>query len=111
LTCPSTYGVGQWKDVVETINYIHSEYCRDINKKIFAIGFSLGGNWLALALGKTPELNSIISAASCIQPPIDVPRSFENIRKTWFGLVNWSLAQRYKAILKANIDYLAPVYQ
>jgi len=33
---------------------------------LFAIGFSLGGNWLALALGKTQLLNNKITAAACI---------------------------------------------
>lgn len=52
LTSPVTYGCGQYDDVIESIEYIYQEYCKEIDRKIFAIGFSLGGNWLGMGLAK-----------------------------------------------------------
>ena len=52
LTSPMTYGCGQHTDVNESIEYIYQEYCSEIDRKIFALGFSLGGNWLGMGLAK-----------------------------------------------------------
>lgn len=111
LTSPMTYSSGQWTDVVESIDYIHREYCREINRSIYAIGFSLGGNWLSLALGRSKHLNSILEAATCIQPPLNICYALENIKKTWWGLVNWNMGKKYKRLLQENLQYLYPVYR
>jgi predicted alpha/beta-fold hydrolase len=39
-------------DLIEPMQYIHQQYCRDSGRKLFVIGFSLGANILANALGK-----------------------------------------------------------
>lgn len=111
LTSPMTYSSGQWSDVVESIDYIHNEYCREINRSIFAIGFSLGGNWLSLALGRSKHLSSILEAAACIQPPLNLNHSLENMKNCCWGMLNWNIGRKYKKLLNENLDYLYPVYK
>lgn len=107
LTSPKTYGCGQWQDVDETVSYIYDEYCKDIKRQIFAIGFSLGGNWLALGLGKSERLNKMITASACIESPLVIPNAFKNLKECWNGAINWNLGQRYRAQFKHNEEYLA----
>jgi predicted alpha/beta-fold hydrolase len=67
LTSPMTYGCGQYQDVTEAIDYIHEEYCVEIDRKIFALGFSMGGNWLGMALCKNKHsFSDKIVAAACM---------------------------------------------
>jgi predicted alpha/beta-fold hydrolase len=75
------------------------------------MGFSLGANWLALALGKSKHLSGILEAATCIQPPLQVSKAHENFKLTWYGLVNWRLGKRYKRLLQENFEYLYPAYK
>jgi len=67
LSSPKTYGCGEYPDVTEAINYIFEEYCREIDRKIFIMGFSMGGNWVGMALGKDIEnFSDKIVAAACL---------------------------------------------
>lgn len=102
LTSPLTYGCGQWWDVEESVSYIYDEYCKDIKRQIFAIGFSLGGNWLALALGKSEKLNSMISASSCVESPLVVSKAMNNLKHCWGGAINRNLGRRYHAQFTHN---------
>ena len=110
LTSPKTGGCGQWWDVEEAVSYIYDEYCKEINRQMFAIGFSLGGNWLALALGKSKKLNSIIEASACIESPLVVSKAMHNLKYCWNMMINWNLGQRYREQFLLNQDYLAPSY-
>lgn len=111
LTSPKTYGCGQWQDVEETISYIHAEYCKDISRQLFTIGFSLGGNWVALALGKSKKLNSMITASACIESPLIIPKALHNLKTCWNGAINWNLGRRYKTQFKHNEEYLVPAFK
>ena len=55
LTSPKLYSSTSWQDVAEPMSYIKSKYCTDqnncINRKLFAIGISLGANILAVLVG------------------------------------------------------------
>lgn len=110
LTSPMTYGCGQYQDVNEAIEYIFDEYCREIDRKIYAIGFSMGGNWLGMALGKG-KISDKIVAAACMQSPIKMRESFLNMKSCWNGFINWGLGKRYKKIFETNLDYLTPIYK
>ena len=67
------YGVGEYKDLIESIDYIYEEYCKHNDRKIFAIGFSLGSNWLGMALGKHKYgLSDKVLASACVQCPMKV---------------------------------------
>jgi len=55
---------------------------------MFALGFSVGGNRLALALGKCMELKYKITAAACIEPPLVFKEATSNIKNIWGGFLN-----------------------
>jgi len=105
-----TYGCGQYQDVNEAIDYIFEEYCQEIDRKIYAMGFSMGGNWLGMALGKG-HISDKIVAAACMQSPTKMRQSFLNLRGVWNGFINWGLGKRYKSIFDTNMDYLNPIYK
>ena len=94
----------------EAIEYIFDEYCRETDRKIYAMGFSMGGNWLGMALGKGQISNKIV-AAVCMQSPAKMRQSFLNMKSAWNGIINWGLGKRYKAIFDTNMDYLQPIYK
>lgn len=53
------------------------------------MGFSLGGNILAMALGKGgKELNDRVKAAACIEPPLVFSHAAKNIKTVWNGLLD-----------------------
>ena len=80
MTSPLLYGCGQYEDVIQAVNYIHDEYCREIDRKIFCAGFSMGGNWLGMALCKDKRgLVDKVVATACIQCPSKVKESYENL--------------------------------
>lgn len=54
LTSGMTISSGQWSDVHQVVEYVFNEYCLETKRKLFVVGFSLSGNWVALALGKKP---------------------------------------------------------
>lgn len=64
---------------------------------MFGIGFSLGGNWLALALGKSEKLNKMMTAISVVESPLVISNAFYNLKHCWNGMINWNLGQRYRA--------------
>mmetsp|Transcript_17731 Transcript_17731/g.30013 ORF Transcript_17731/g.30013 Transcript_17731/m.30013 type:complete len:340 (+) Transcript_17731:555-1574(+) len=111
LSSPKTYGCGEYPDVTEAIDYIFEQYCREIDRKIFALGFSMGGNWLGMALGKNMDnFQSKITAAACMQSPIKMRNSFLNMKFAWGGMINWNLGKRYQKVFRENLDYLQPTY-
>ena len=107
-----TYGCGQYQDVTEAIDYIHEEYCVEIDRKIFAMGFSMGANWLGMALCKNKHsFSDKIVAAACIQAPMKMRQSYQQLKVVWKGLISWGLGCRYAKIFEQNIDYLTPIYK
>jgi len=112
LTSPLLYGCGQYEDVITAINYIHEEYCREIDRKIFTLGFSLGGNWLGMAMCKDKRgLTDKVAAAACMQCPTKVAASYKNLQTAWGGFITWALGIRFSNVIKDNLDYLVPVYK
>lgn len=97
LTSPMTMGCGQWKDVYEVVSYIYNEYCRATNRKLFVMGFSLGGNWVALALAKkSEEMKKMVTACVCLQPPHWVREAYHNLQRVWHGAINAGLGHKFK---------------
>jgi len=95
FTSPLLYGCGQYQDVIQAINHIHEEYCKEIDRKIFAAGFSLGGNWLGMALCKDKRgLSDKITASCCMECPTKVSASYKNMKAAWGGFINWALGKR-----------------
>ena len=76
----------------EAIEYIFDEYCRETDRKIYAMGFSMGGNWLGMALAKGQISNKIV-AAVCMQSPAKMRQSFLNMKAAWNGFINWGLGK------------------
>ena len=109
LTSPMTYGCGQHSDVNESIEYIYQEYCSEIDRKIFALGFSLGGNWLGMGLAKHKYgLKNRVTAAALWQSPTIFEKATENLKTTLWGMVDWSVGQKIKSVLIQNMKYLSP---
>ena len=77
---------------------------------MYALGFSLGANWLGMALGKR-TISDKIEAACCMECPSKMKESFANIKTVWNGIINWGLGKRYKKIFDTNMDYLTPIYK
>lgn len=112
MTSPLLYGCGQYEDVIQAVNYIHDEYCKEIDKKIFCLGFSLGGNWLGMALCKDKRgLADKVVAAGCVQCPAKVRESYINMQHAWGGFITWALGYRFSKVVQANLEYLVPVYK
>ena len=112
MTSPLLYGCGQYEDVIQAVNYIHDEYCREIDRKIFCTGFSMGANRLGMALCKDKRgLADKVVATACMQCPSKVRESYINLQSAWGGFITWALGYRFKQVVKANLDYLVPVYK
>lgn len=112
LTSPVTYGCGQYDDVIESIEYIYQEYCKEIDRKIFAIGFSIGGNWLGMGLAKHKNgLQNRITACALWQSPTILKSATDNLSKILGGVVNRHLGYRIKKVIKANLQYLQPSFE
>jgi len=65
---PRSYHSGETTDALEFINALKQRF---YNTKLFAVGFSLGGNMLLKLLGELQK-NSPLSAAVCISPPMQL---------------------------------------
>ena len=112
MTSPLLNHVGQYEDVIQVVNYIHDEYCREIDRKIFTVGFSMGANWLGMALCKDKRgLADKVVASACMQAPAKVNVAYVNMQKAWGGFITWGLGIRVSSVIKTNLDYLIPVYK
>jgi predicted alpha/beta-fold hydrolase len=69
--CPRLYNAGLDSDLVSVFDRVGREVTR-----IYAVGFSLGGNVLALALGRRGgDLPKALRAAAAVSPPLDLAAS------------------------------------
>lgn len=57
------------------------------------------------------NFNDKIVASACIHTPMNFSHSVNAISKLWFGFVSWRIFYKHKDILKANIEYLGPVFK
>lgn len=72
----------------------------------------MGGNWLAMAMCKNKHnFKDKIVAAACVHTPMDFKHSVSAISKLWYGFVSWRIAFKHKEILKANLEYLGPIFR
>ena len=112
LTSPVTYGCGQYSDVIESIEYIYQEYCSEIDRKIFALGFSLGGNWLGMGLAKHKYgLKNRVTAAALWQSPTIFAKASENLKTALWGMIDKSVGKKLKAGFVQNVKYLSPTFE
>lgn len=75
-----------WDDVTEVIEYLHQHYCKEIDKKLFVVSYSLGAGWTSMALGKEADkLKDKVTAACCIQPPLCLKTATKNIESAFGG--------------------------
>lgn len=51
LTSPKFCCSSSFMDVLEPMRYVYDKYCRDSDRKVFAIGGSMGANILANLIG------------------------------------------------------------
>ena len=64
LATPKMYCQDSSNDLLEAMNYVYEQYCKKWNRKVFAIGCSMGANLLANALGDQGDLSFI--EAACV---------------------------------------------
>jgi uncharacterized protein len=96
---PRSYHSGETNDARE---YIQSLQKRFNKAKLYAVGFSLGGNMLLKLLGEEKE-NSLLNAAIAISPPMQLDTCANAINKGFskiyqrhlIGLLNSSLKKKY----------------
>ena len=51
LTSPSLYCADCWRDILDPMKHIYAKFVKGRDRKVFAIGFSMGANILANLLG------------------------------------------------------------
>jgi predicted alpha/beta-fold hydrolase len=91
------YHSGDTSDAKEWIEYLSSTYQ---NSKLFAVGYSLGGNMLLKLLGEMKDKSKLTSAIS-VSAPIDLANSAIRIQKGFSKIYEKHLLKHLKkALLK-----------
>jgi len=80
VSCP-----GRCSDVREVVDYVHAKFCNDNSRRIYAAGFSIGGNKLAKMVGLDGP-SSKLSGAYCCQPPLKYWETINNLKQAYFGI-------------------------
>ena len=94
----SSYHSGKSDDLLEVIQYVQKIYNY---KKIFVVGFSLGGNITLKFMGES-KINTIVNAAVAVSVPCSLKGSSKamNERKNKIYVANFLATLRKKAKLK-----------
>ena len=76
-------------DVLEVMTSVYERYP---NRKVFAVGASMGGNNLTNLLGFEGE-NTFITAACAIQPHVKYWNWPDHFKKSFFGIYNIAIGK------------------
>mmetsp|Transcript_12618 Transcript_12618/g.19630 ORF Transcript_12618/g.19630 Transcript_12618/m.19630 type:complete len:136 (+) Transcript_12618:625-1032(+) len=83
---------------MEPMEYIYEKYCKDQNRKAFAVGTSLGAGILGNVLGNQGE-DSFLEAACVVQAPIKKWECVPTIQKACCGLFNYAMGRSLNQLL------------
>lgn len=89
---PRAYHSGETSDARFLITYLKEKFP---NKKMVAVGFSLGGNMLSKYLGEYQD-DSLLDAASVVSAPFDLASSCQVIQKSLGKIYQKYLLDRLK---------------
>lgn len=94
----SSYHSGKSEDLLEVIQYIEKNYSY---KKIFVVGFSLGGNITLKFMGES-KINTVVNAAVAVSVPCSLAGSSKamNEKQNKIYVLNFLTTLRRKAKLK-----------
>lgn len=76
---PFLYSAGFTHDYRRAVQHIR----KNRSDRLFAVGYSLGGNYLAKFLGEEGS-DCVVEAACCLAPPVDLTKSMENLETGFF---------------------------
>ena len=74
------------------MSYVHNKFCKNKERKSFAIGCSMGANILANILGRQGN-DVFIQAACVVQAPIKKWESAKCIKENLFGIYDKALGE------------------
>ena len=66
------------------MNQIYEKYCKPFDRKIMAVGTSLGASKLCHLVGEDGD-KCVLSAAVCCQAPMKMWTALEYAEKTFYG--------------------------
>lgn len=98
---PKSYHSGETEDAKEFINTLKKDYP---HVKIFAVGYSLGGNMLLKLLGELKE-SSPISGAVSVSPPMQLDICANKINSGFSKFYQYILMKSLKLSLKEKYRY------
>jgi predicted alpha/beta-fold hydrolase len=98
---PHMYHGGQTCDLAEVINYLK---LKNINQKVFAIGFSIGGNVLLKYLGEYAN-KSAIDGAIAISVPFLLDKTQQNLSQGFSRIYQYYLLAKLKYVVLKNIAH------
>ena len=102
---PRAYHSGETSDLGFLIHTLRQRY---IDRPLYAVGFSLGGNVLAKYLGEQQQ-HSGLQGAAVISAPHHLSTSCQVIRKSCFGLYQKYLLDRMKRSFSRKLDTISDV--
>ena len=90
LYTPLLFCSNSYKDQLDPMRYIYEKYCKQTQRKCFAVGCSMGANILANILGYEGE-SSFITAACVVQAPIKKWKCAKAIKNNFYGIYDKAL--------------------
>ena len=120
LETPRLYSCYSYQDVLEPMTAIYDKFCKNQNRKAFAVGCSMGANILANLVGHQGD-DCFLEAACLVQAPMKMWEIETFIQNSACGLYNSHLGKnlnsvitRHQSVLndhfKANINIDIPEY-
>ncbi|MCF6437551.1 hydrolase [Pseudoalteromonas sp. MMG022] len=102
---PRAYHSGETSDLGFLIHTLKQRF---VDRPLYAVGFSLGGNVLAKYLGEQRQ-HSGLQGAAVISAPHHLSSSCQVIRKSCYGLYQKYLLDRMKRSFSRKLDTIADV--
>jgi predicted alpha/beta-fold hydrolase len=87
------------------MEYIYKTYCKPFNRKVFALGCSMGGNVLINSVAVQGNL-SFIDAVCVISVPMKMWEVEEHMETACYGLYNKKFGNSLRNIIVENKDVL-----
>eukprot|EP01061_Rhynchopus_euleeides_P010949 TRINITY_DN20520_c0_g2_i1.p1 TRINITY_DN20520_c0_g2~~TRINITY_DN20520_c0_g2_i1.p1 ORF type:complete len:534 (+),score=115.65 TRINITY_DN20520_c0_g2_i1:154-1602(+) len=102
LDTPFLYSCGYTHDFRRVVQHVRSKVGPDA--KIFGVGFSMGGNYLAKYMGEEGE-DCELSGACCLAGPVDCPKLMTNMTEGCLGRLLFDpFLTRSLHILRAEVE-------
>lgn len=107
LTSHLTVVPGRDSDVREVVDYVHGKFCQGAaaGRKLFAAGYSIGGNMLAKMIG-VDQASCKLTAAFCCHPPMKYWETVHNMKTGYFGLCDYGCGKKTVALNMPYADKL-----